>query len=58
MTISKWHIKINEDVDMNPITQNEIDKYLDNDFDIENISSIYDTTLSVGVMSQECSFGF
>ena len=58
MIITKWHENIKEDLDQNPITQEEIDKYLDGNFNKEKVASIYGTTLLVGVMSEKCSFGF
>lgn len=58
MIITKWHEKINEDINREPITQEEIDKYLDGNFNSEKVSSIYGTTLLVGVMSEKCNFGF
>lgn len=58
MVITKWHDKIREDLDENPITQEEIDKYLGGTFNKDKVSSIYGTTLLVGVMSEKCSFGF
>ena len=58
MTITKWHLKIKDDLEKNPITQEEIDKYLDGDFNKEEIYDIYGTTLLAGVMSKMCNFGF
>ena len=58
MIITKWHEKISEDLDQNPITQEEIDKYLDGTFNSDKVSSVYGTTLLVGVMSEKCNFGF
>ncbi|WP_455543770.1 protein phosphatase 2C domain-containing protein [Intestinibacter sp.] len=58
MVITKWHEKIKEDIDKNPIAQDEIDKYLDGNFNQEKVASIYGTTLLVGVMSKKCNFGF
>ncbi|MGN1033139.1 MAG: protein phosphatase 2C domain-containing protein, partial [Intestinibacter sp.] len=58
MIITKWHQRISEDLDENPITQEEIDKYLKGDFNEEKVSSVYGTTLLVGVMSEKCNFGF
>lgn len=58
MTITKWHEKIREDLNKDPITQEEIDKYLGGTFNSDKVSSIYGTTLLVGVMSEKCNFGF
>lgn len=58
MIITKWHEKISEDLDQNPITQEEMDKYLDGTFNSDKVSSVYGTTLLVGVMSEKCNFGF
>lgn len=58
MLITKWHEKIKEDINNEPITQEEIDKYLDGNFNEDKTPSIYGTTLLVGVMSEECNFGF
>ena len=58
MLITKWHEKIREDLNKDPITQEEIDKYLGGTFNSDKVSSIYGTTLLVGVMSEKCNFGF
>lgn len=58
MTITKWHEKIREDLNEDPITQEEIDKYLGGVFNSDKVSSVYGTTLLVGVMSEKCNFGF
>lgn len=58
MTITKWHEKIREDLNKDPITQEEIDKYLGGTFNSDKVSSVYGTTLLVGVMSEKCNFGF
>ena len=58
MLITKWHEKIQEDINNEPITQEEIDKYLDGNFNEDKIASIYGTTLLVGVMGEGCNFGF
>lgn len=58
MTITKWHEKIREDLNKDPITQEEIDKYLGGVFNSDKVSSVYGTTLLVGVMSEKCNFGF
>ena len=58
MLITKWHEKIQEDINNEPITQEEIDKYLGGNFNEEKIASIYGTTLLVGVMGEGCNFGF
>ena len=58
MVITKWHQKIQYDLDMNPITEEEINKYLGGTFNQDKTASIYGTTLLVGVMSEECNFGF
>ena len=46
MLITKWHEKIQEDINNEPITQED------------KIASIYGTTLLVGVMGEGCNFGF
>ena len=58
MLITKWYEKIQEDINNEPITQEEIDKYLDGNFNEDKIASIYGTTLLVGVMGEGCNFGF
>ncbi len=58
MVITKWHQKIQNDMDINPITEEEINKYLGGNFNKDKKASIYGTTLLVGVMSKNCNFGF
>lgn len=58
MVITKWHEKIKIDLKNSPITQDEIDKYLEGSLNKDKIPTIYGTTLLVGVMSEKCNFGF
>lgn len=57
MIIVKWNNYIQQDVDENPITPEEIDKYLDGKQDYK-LASIYGTTILAGVMSEDFNFGF
>lgn len=58
MVITKWHEKIQQDLMLFPITEEEIDKYLGGNFNKSKVASIYGTTLLVGVISEKCNFGF
>lgn len=56
MIITKWTELIEKDVQDNPITHEEIDKFLNGIYKEDKIESIYGTTLLVGFMSRECNY--
>lgn len=55
--ITRWTMEVENDLNENPISDEEKIKYLDGVYDDNKKISIYGTTLLVAFMSEECNFG-